>query len=66
MNRFGYDECVNSEWMSAHPEWAFANHAYFYQKVSCFKSFQFHLTMPFQIPFPCEDPDPANCEMSEV
>ncbi|CAB3408305.1 unnamed protein product [Caenorhabditis bovis] len=31
--RAGYDECVNSEWMGAHPHWVFANHAFFYEQV---------------------------------
>uniref|UniRef100_A0A1I7ULE5 Protein kinase domain-containing protein n=1 Tax=Caenorhabditis tropicalis TaxID=1561998 RepID=A0A1I7ULE5_9PELO len=37
-SRAGYDECVNSEWMGGNPLWMFANHAYFYEKVSSIDS----------------------------
>uniref|UniRef100_A0A8R1HXS6 Protein kinase domain-containing protein n=2 Tax=Caenorhabditis japonica TaxID=281687 RepID=A0A8R1HXS6_CAEJA len=49
LNRAGYDECVNSEWMAAQPNWVFANYAYFYEKV----------------PTRTSDQDLANCEMAE-
>ncbi|CAI2351657.1 unnamed protein product [Caenorhabditis sp. 36 PRJEB53466] len=64
-SRGGYDECVNSEWMGSHPAWVFANHAYFYEKVSS-EVYPIASVSVLILQTALADQDPSNYEMSEI